>query len=455
MEIDLQAAASWAGGKAANDDGGVKITAVATDTRTLPAGALFVCLKGANFDGHKFVENAFLRGAVAAMVSDPAALGAHPGIVVPDTLAALGNLAHQYRWQHNLIPWAAVTGSNGKTTTRSLIAHILRAKGKVCEPQANFNNLVGMPLTILGNGDDTRFGVVEMGTNHPGEIHRLAEIATPTVAVVTGLASAHLEGLGSLEGVAREKAEIFFRLPPDGLAVYPAQAPYVHLLRARVPNGVRHATFSLEGPADLVPSDVNMGPDGSHFRADGQEFFLPLLGRHNVSNCLAALLAVRHFGVSFAEAAEALPSFKAVGERLQVISFSNFTVIDDAYNANPESMRAAAQALLDYPAGRRVMVVGDMAELGPRSAELHAEIGKWLSRTGIDVILAVGKEALAVAENAHGQNARQIIRYFPSVLSLLGHLKTTIEQGDVILIKGSHSMNLDRVVSAIKLLGKK
>lgn len=451
MDLDLRTVAEWTGGRMSGEN--VKFSAVCTDSRKLTADSLFVALKGENFNGEKFIDAAFLAGAAGVLTSSADALDGRPGVVVPDTLFALGNLAHQYRWQRYLIPWAAVTGSNGKTTTRGLLAHILRAEGKVLEPEANFNNLLGLPLTILRNDWETKFGVLEMGTNAPGEIRRLAEIATPTVAVLTGTAAAHLQGLGSVEGVAREKAEIFSLLPNDGLAVYPADNPFVNIFREKIPNGVRHATFAVGAPADLSASEVTADDQGCRFTAGGQRFFLPLLGVHNISNCLAALLAARHFGVDFARAAEALATFKAVDARLQVIRHGGVTVINDAYNANPESMRAAAKVLLNFPAKRRLMVAGDMAELGVRSAELHAEMGKWLSREGLDVILAVGKEALALAENAHAQNARQVIRYFPSVLSLLGHLKTSVQPGDVILVKGSRVMGLERVVSALKMLG--
>lgn len=448
MEITLAKIASWAGGIAAEGFEETIINSVATDTRTLTKNALYVSLRGENFNGDDFIETAFVNGAAAVMTTDGSRLKERPGVVVPDTLFSLGNLAHQYRWQGNLIPWVAITGSNGKSTTRSLLTHILSTQGAVCSPIANFNNLIGMPLTILQNTPATKFGVLEFGTNQRGEIYRLSEIAAPTIAGITNIGPAHLKGLGSLEGVAREKSDIFSRLPNDGLAIYPSQCDFINLFREKC-RQVQQITFALEAHADVVAYDVMLDEQGSRFVVDGQQFFLPLLGRHNINNCLIALIAARRLGVSFTTAATALENFTPVARRLQVVKLPQYTLIDDAYNANPESVRAAARVLVDYSAERRVLILGDMNELGDASADLHREIGKWLSKLNIDVIFAVGKKMLALAESAQGQNARQVIRYFASVQSLLAPLKKFLHKNDVILVKGSHSMNLERVVSAI------
>lgn len=452
MRLNLGTLADWCGGKLAGGHAAeAPVCGVSTDTRENLQGKLFVALKGPNFDGHNFLDVAFAGGAVAALVTDGPLLKDRPGIVVPDTVRAIGDMAHRYRWYGRLIPWVAVTGTNGKSTTRHMITHVLTKRGGVCAPQKNFNNHIGLPLTILSNVEENDFGVLEMGTSGPGEIARLADIATPTVGVITNVGPGHLEGLGSVEGVAREKACIFNRLPQDGLAVYPSLGEYAPILAAKAK--VRSATFAVEAHADMVAESVEIVPEGSRFTVRGIRFELPLLGRHNVSNCLAALLALEFLGVPLQDAANALAVIEPMPDRLQRVVTPQSVILDDCYNANPASFHAAVRTMLDLPGGRKVAIVGDMLELGADSAALHAEIGRWLSQMGVDVILAVGKETLALAESAHSQNARQVVRHFRSVQSLMGHLGELVAPGDVILVKGSRGMRLERVVKALQMLG--
>lgn len=452
MNLQLGTLAEWCGGQlGGGQNGQMLVQGVGTDSRADLHGRLFIALKGDNFDGHQFLDAAFANGAVAALVSDGSLLKERPGIVVRDTLHALGDLAHRYRWSGRLIPWVGVTGTNGKSTTRHMITHVLSTRGGVCSPQKNFNNLIGMPLTILSNVESNNYGVLELGTSAPGEIARLTEIATPTVSVITNIGPAHLEGLGSVEGVAREKAAIFSRLPQDGLGIYPSQAEYVNILAEQV--RVRRATFAVEAHADMVATDVQTGAEGSRFVVRGTPFRLPLLGRHNISNCLAALLALEFLGVSLPEAAAALETIQPMPERLQQVTTPYCVILDDCYNANPASFHAAVRAMMEIPAPRHIAIVGDMLELGEGSAALHTEMGRWLAHMGADMILAVGKDALALAESAHAQNARQVVKHFRSVQSLLGHLPTLIKEGDVVLVKGSRGMRLERVVKSLELLG--
>lgn len=450
MQISLETITEWCGGKLCGD-GTIVVSSFSSDTRNINSGAIFIALKGDRFDGNKFVADAIKAGAVAAIVSDESVLGDTAGIVVEDTQKALGDIAHCYRWQGELIPWLGVTGSNGKSTTRHMLAEILKSKGAVCQPEKNFNNLIGMPLTILKCKESDAFGVVEMGTNAPGEIARLADIAQPTVAIVTNVAPAHLEGLGSLEGVAKEKATIFNRLPDDGLGIYPSQVDCSHIFEEAL-HGKPSITFAVEAYGDFVAEHVVCTNEGSEFIVNNVRFKLPLLGKHNVSNALAAILAARHVGVTLEESAEILAEVSTLPERLQIIDTAGYTIIDDCYNANPYSLHAAVRTLCHFKDRRKVIVIGDMLELGEGSGALHAELGGWIAKTSVDVVLAVGKETLALAEAAHSQNARQSIRHYRSVQSLMGHLKEVIKDDDVVLVKGSRSMRLERVVGALKVV---
>lgn len=440
----------WAGGTLHDAVESREVTGVSTDTRTMERGNLYVALRGEHFDGHHFVGEAMAKGAAGVLVQDASALHGHPGIVVRDTLWALGEMAHQYRWQGHLIPWIGVTGSNGKTTTRSMITHILSSRGDVCHPEKNYNNLIGMPLTILSCQESDQYGVLELGTSAPGEIPRLTDIATPTVSVVTSVSAAHLEGLGTCENIAHEKGSIFDRLLEDGVAIYPAQDPYVDILESHVRGN--QATFSVDGPADMVAENIACDSEGVRFIVRGVPFRLNLLGRHNVSNCLAALLAVEHLGIGLEEAAEALEGMPQLEGRIERLTRDGLTVLSDEYNANPGSLRAGVETLLGLEARRRVVIVGDMLELGPESKRLHAEVGTWISRSGVDVLLTVGRETLALAEGAAGMCARLSVRHFRTAQALIGILPELVAEGDVVLVKGSRGMRMERIVQALRML---
>lgn len=450
MNIALAELASWCGGAvhppAAES---LMIAGVSTDSRTIKPGELYVAIRGLNMDGHRFIRHAAVSGAVAAVVEKN---GYHPDdfpvIVVNNTLDALGRMAHGYRWLPPLIPWVAVTGSNGKTTTRELLSLMLQTRWKVRTSLRNWNNFIGLPLSMMAPPDDAGAAVMEMGTNHPGEIAKLREIAVPTVGVVTCTGSSHLEGFGSVEAVAREKADIFGWLPPDGLAVYPAEDPHAGILRSQILHA--GASFSLRGAkADLMARDIRLTPEGSEFTANGVKVKLPLLGKHNVSNCLAAMLAARHLGVDLAASAAAVTSAKAVHGRLQVMAtHSGLKVINDTYNANPDSTVAALEVLMDIPGGRKIAVIGDMLELGPDSRRFHREVGLTAGMMGLDALFATGAESVVLAEAAQA-NAHIMVRHFSSVDALWTSLKNYIAPGDWILVKGSRGMLMERVVNEL------
>ncbi|MCC8189118.1 MAG: UDP-N-acetylmuramoyl-tripeptide--D-alanyl-D-alanine ligase [Planctomycetes bacterium] len=450
MHVTLSELAGWCGGTVIPAVAADTVAAgISTDSRTIQKGDLFVAIDGLNMDGHRFIKFAATAGAVAAVVEKKTPdTGRLPIILVDDTLEALGRMANGYRWHPPLIPWIAVTGSNGKTTTRELLSLILATRWKVRSSKRNWNNFVGLPLSMMGQPEDAGVAVMELGTSHPGEIAKLREICVPTIAIVTCTGDSHLEGFGTIEAVAREKADIFGWIPPDGLAIFPADDPHADILRQAVVH--KMATFATgDRPADLVARDIVVSEKGSDFTVDGVPVHLPLLGRHNIGNCLAAMLAARHLGIGYAEAAAALRRAKPVAGRLQVtVTPAKITVINDSYNANPNSVLAALQVLADLPDGRKIVVLGDMLELGPDSRRLHREVGLAVGMMDLDALFVTGPESAAMAEAAQ-VNARIVIRHFPSVEALWMGLRTFLKPGDQVLVKGSRGMLMERVVNQL------
>jgi UDP-N-acetylmuramoyl-tripeptide--D-alanyl-D-alanine ligase len=426
-----------------------QIVGVSSDSRTIKPGELFVAITGLNQDGHRFIRSAVQAGAAATMVERSNTVPHDmPEILVKNTLDALGRIANGYRWRPPLIPWVAVTGSNGKTTTRELLALMLQTRGKVRTSQRNWNNSIGLPLSMMSPPDDAWAAILEMGTNHPGEIAHLREIAVPTVGIVTSTGASHLEGFGSLRAVVMEKAAIFGWLPQDGLAIYPAYDPNHDILRAGVVHN--HATFSLDDtPADLSARDISLSAEGSSFLVEDVRVNLPLLGVHNISNFLAALLAARYLGIELETAAAAVARAKPVPGRLQcLVSPAGIQVINDSYNANPDSMLAAIDVLMDIPASRKIAVLGDMLELGEESRRLHREVGLEAAIMGVDAIFATGSESVAMAEAAQA-NAHIIVRHFPSHEALWTSLRNFVRPGDLFLVKGSRGMHMERLVNEL------
>ncbi|MDR2392037.1 MAG: UDP-N-acetylmuramoyl-tripeptide--D-alanyl-D-alanine ligase [Planctomycetota bacterium] len=450
MDLTLAELAQWCGGKIEPfGAGGTRIKGISTDSRTIKAGELFVAINGRNQDGHRYVKSAAVAGAAAAAVERlQADSGGLPQMVVGDSLKALGGMARGYRWRPPLFPWVAVTGSNGKTTTRELLALILGKRRKLRISKRNWNNIIGLPLSMCGEPDDPGAAIMEFGTNAPGEIASLREICVPTIAIITSIGDTHLDGLGTREGVAREKAEIFRWLPQDGLAVFPADDENSAILRQAAPG--KKATFSFGGePADAVAEDISSSVAGCTFTLAGVKVSLPLLGRHNVGNCLAAMLAARHLGMSFAESAETLRTAKPVGGRLQMQTTpAGLVVINDSYNANPNSVKAALEVLAEMPDGRKIAILGDMLELGKERRRLHREIGLAAGSMDIDALFTVGTETAAAAEAAQ-VNVRIVVRHYPSIEALWLGVNRFLKPGDQVLVKGSRGMLMERVVAQL------
>ena len=429
--------------------GDASFGSVSSDTRTLTPGDLFVALQGTNFDGHDYLETARERGAVAVLVSR-AISGGLPGLRVRDTKIALGRLAAFWR-QHSAAPLIGVTGSNGKTTVKEMIAATLGRRGSVLATRGNYNNDIGLPLTLL-RLQEQAFAVVEMGANNPGEIEYLSRIAAPDVALITNAGRAHLAGFGTLEGVARAKSEILTGLKPDGWFVLNADDPSADFWREQAGTH-RTISFGVERPADVSSPKEALE---LHWSASGfvsrfpvflsgskVEIALALAGDHNRMNALAAIAVAQVLGTSRDDIQIGLAAMKPVPGRLQSLPGRNgASVINDSYNANPDSVKAAINLLASAP-GRRWLVLGELAEMGATGAELYRELGDYARQSGIDRIAALGAAGqVATACGARGE-------HFHSIRELTDRLLAESQPGDWILIKGSRAARMERVVEAL------
>jgi UDP-N-acetylmuramoyl-tripeptide--D-alanyl-D-alanine ligase len=419
------------------------------DTRTLGQGMLFVPLPGRHGDGHDFLGEAFRRGAAVALCSrerHEALRGREPGplVVVDDVTAALGSLAHGYRlgWRGLLL---CITGSSGKTTTRELVGAALATAGPGLRSEGNLNNQWGVPLTLLRLRPEHRTAVVEIGTNHPGEIGALAALAAPGAGVITNAGSAHLEGFGTLEAVAREKAQLGFALPAGQPLFVGADAP--RLLRALEGVPARVIPYGLERTAALRPERVtDLGPEGSRVEVEGfPPLRLRLVGVHQVRNALAALAVARELRLDPAAVVAALEEVRGVRGRMEVRRRAGATLLVDCYNANPDSMRAALATLAEWPgARRRIAVLGDMLELGARTGALHRAIG---ARVRDAELWVVGEHAADYAAGARRAAVR--VRRFAGKPALAEALRAALRDGVVVLLKASRGAALEDVLAAL------
>jgi UDP-N-acetylmuramoyl-tripeptide--D-alanyl-D-alanine ligase len=435
---------------------------VSTDSRAVMPGDLFIALAGDTFDGHDFVAEVMEKGAAAALVQmDWARKNPQPGlplILVENTRLALGHLAAHWRGRFQ-IPLVAVTGSNGKTTVKEMIASILRCNAeageseqrngsdKVLATEGNLNNDIGVPLMLLRLREGHQYAVIEMGMNHAGEIGYLSRLARPCVALITNAGSAHMEGLGSVEAVARAKGEIFEGLDKRGIAVINADDPYQSLWRG-VAGDRKVVDFGLEEKA-TVRARYQAGLFTSRvalFLPDGvQEVELQVPGKHNVENAAAAAAVAVAMGVGAGAITSGLGTFTGVKGRMQKKQgLHGSTLIDDTYNANPDSVRAAL-AVLAKAAGRKILVLGDMGELGAAARGLHERIGAEARAAGVDTLLTMG-EWSAYSVTAFGAGAR----HFTKIEELIAEVQGLLATGDTMLIKGSRFMQMERVVKRVE-----
>jgi UDP-N-acetylmuramoyl-tripeptide--D-alanyl-D-alanine ligase len=434
---------------------------ISTDSRTIRAGELFIALKGPYFDGHHFAQKALEKKAGGVVIEEDQAgdirwngYRSKAVIVVKDTLRALGDIAHDQRRRYRT-PVVALTGSNGKTTTKEMISACLETTFPVLKTKGNLNNLIGLPLTLLNLTEKERVVVLEMGMNVPGEVRRLTEIAEPDVGLITNIQMAHLEGMGSLDRVKEEKGELFRRMRKDGTILVNQNDPYVSDLAGEFSG--QKITFGVEKSADVMAKEVRLrGSEGTSFKLilEGEEIgiALPLLGRHFISNALAAIAAASLFGIELEKVKGVLEHFQPFHMRMEVIPLGGGkTLIDDTYNANPRSMDLALEILAELKGkGRAIAVLGDMLELGGFSEEAHRQLGEKVKELSIDLLLTLGEKAPLVVESAirHGFELKRA-KVAESHSEAISFLKGIIREGDWILVKGSRGMAMEKVVEGL------
>lgn len=459
-------------GKPCGEVATVSVRGVSTDSRTVQPGELFFALRGPRFDGHEFVAEALGRGAAAAVVAASqaavllqrlrqaesafrpatASCPCWPGmlIAVGDPLEALGRLAAACRRRLSASV-IAVVGSNGKTTTKAMLHHILAHRFRGRASPNSFNNQVGVPLTLLSAEPSDEYLVAEIGTNRPGEIGELADLVRPELAVLTSLSEEHLEGLGDLEGVAREEFDLFARMQPGGFAAVNLDSP---LVRQRLPlDGIRVVTFGWNSEADVRLTAARLGWPWLHFSLNGRfHYRLRLAGTHNAVNAAGAVVLARRLGMDHEEIAGRLETFAPLPMRNEVIELDGLTIINDAYNANPASVAAALSVLESLPSrGRRIVVLGEMCELGAQSKPLHHRVGQLLLARGFDCVFLVGSAAELMREvlASAGPDAPRV---YPceDVATCQQALLAELRDGDVVLLKASRAVGLERLVEPLR-----
>jgi UDP-N-acetylmuramoyl-tripeptide--D-alanyl-D-alanine ligase len=440
------------GGELKNDNG-KSIKKVCIDNRKVEEGDLFVALIGENHDAHKFVSSSIEKGAVAVIVSsdDIGETGDASVIKVPDTLVALQKLAHAKREELDSL-FVAVTGSNGKTTTRSMITHILSGFAKCSTTTGNLNNHIGLPLTILGIDSDSKYSVLEMGMNHPGEIRTLCSIASPDAAVISNVGPAHIGILGSLENIAKAKSEILEQLKPGSKAVLPGDSEYVELLK-KVAANTDYSTFGEKEGNDYRITELDMKTDSISFSfvtpVGTKKVALNLAGHHNAFNAAAALAICHKIGCDIDKSIERLKSFVPVGARMERINRDGVEVLLDCYNANPASMQEALR-YLSICSGKKIAVLGDMRELGTMSDELHRKLGQQAAASGLDLLGCVGESVKNTVDSAidNGMNPNSVI-LVNSCEDTADLLKGQMKKGVTVLFKASRGLHFEKIVHAL------
>ena len=457
MKLTADEIASAVGGEIIKGDAAKEITGVATDTRTLRVGDAFFALTGEERDGYAFLDDAVGRGATALVVSQKpkGATGDAIVIVVADTLRALGDLAARHRRKSEV--WiAAVTGSVGKTTTKEMTAAVLGAKGLTLKNAGNFNNEIGLPLTIFEITPEHKYAVLEMAMRGPGEIDRLAEIAQPEVGLITNIGISHIERLGSIEAIARAKGELMGRLPKSGSAVLDADSEWWDFLGRLAPCPI--IGFGFSERAHVRGGDLTLDEKGCPTftvtvkgRPHPTRMRLAAPGEHNAKNALAAVAVGLHFGIEPEEAAETLRSCTLPEMRMNVTTTAaGVTVIDDTYNASPASMAAALRLMGTLRGKRKIAVLGDMLELGDQTAAAHREVGELAVESGAKLLVTVGERAVDIASGAKSAGlSEDAVTSLGDSGEVAEAVKRLLLPGDVVLVKGSRAMKMELVVEGL------
>jgi UDP-N-acetylmuramoyl-tripeptide--D-alanyl-D-alanine ligase len=461
MTIVLEEVLKATGGRLLQGEEKTSFRGISTDSRTVAEGELFIALKGERFDGHHFAIEALKKRAGGVIIEEDRVRdirwnGYRPSavIAVKDALHALGDIARERRRQFGT-PVVALTGSNGKTTTKDMISACLETTFPVLKTKGNLNNLIGLPLTLLNLTERERIVVLEMGMNVPGEIRRLTEISEPDVGLITNIEKVHLEGMGSLERVKEEKGELFRRMRQDGTILLNQDDPRVIDLASEFCG--QKITFGIDHPAEVMAKEIQLkGIEGTSFTLmmEGvtMEITLPFLGRHFVPNALSAIAAASLFGIELQKMKEALEHLSPSSMRMEVLCLKGgVRLINDAYNANPRSMELALQILSEIKReGRGIAVLGDMLELGDYSVEAHQLIGKQVGELSIDFLLALGEEAPVLVESAirHGLSSEKA-RIVENHMEAISILKKMVRDGDWILVKGSRRMGMEKIAEGL------
>ena len=435
------------GGKLISGDGNGSITDINTDTRVIKEGMLFVALIGDSFDGNNYVQQAVDAGAVGCVVSKEVKADTNL-ILVEDTTKALGQIA-KYHKERFGVPFVGVTGSVGKTTTKDMISCALSAKFNVLKTQKNFNNHIGLPLTLLRLRDEHEIGVVEMGMSGFGEIDYLASLAKPDVAVFTNIGLSHVEKLGSRENILKAKSEILDHLSADGIVVYCADDDLLVTLKGKT--GHKYISYGIENKdadyiatnitADEISTKFDVSENGKTYRVQ-----IPILGEHNIKNALAAFIVARHFGAEPEAVIEALKEFVPGKMRQNILHANGITVINDCYNASPSSAEAGLKILNQLNGERKIAVLGDMLEMGDLSDYAHRLVGKYVVDFGADFLVTVGTKSGAIAEGAIENGfAPENAANFETNAQAIEFLDKFIQKGDIVLVKASRSMKLEEI----------
>ncbi len=456
FRLPLSVCADSIGAQLKGDD--LELTSVSIDTRTLKPGDVYVAIRGDRFDGHRFIDDAIAKGAAAIVADnqfDVSAAGIVTGaadtpvLQVGDTRDALGGIASLWAAGHQ-VPTIAITGSNGKTSVKEMIASILSQVGSTLSTRGNLNNDIGLPLTLLSITSEHQYVVVEMGANHVGEIKTLSDMTQPDVALITSIGCAHLEGFGSVKAIAAAKSEIFSGVCPGGFGVINLDDRFAPVM-LEAADGLATRTFGFSEEADVRGVEPELGGLAGFGRTNltiktlDQSWVTPfsLLGRHNLMNALAATAAVQCLDIQRESIIAGLNAIQPVSGRLQqIIGIESSTIIDDSYNANPTSAKAAIDVLASF-SGKRHFVLGDMAELGSEAEQMHREVGEYASACGIDQVWTTGTLA------KHTADACPVGKHFPSQAELLMAIESELDGSSTVLVKGSRSSHMGVIVRAL------
>ncbi len=449
------------------------ITKISTDSRQITQGDLFIALKGDKFDGHDFIEEVIKKGTGALIISKntppiPNSQFPIPIIKVKDTLIALGKIAAYYR-QKFKIPIIAITGSNGKTTTKEMAWQLLSQKFNTLKSKSSFNNAIGLPLTLLELKNVTQSAILEIGMNHVGEIKYLSEIAKPTIAIITNIGESHIGSLKTKENIAKEKAQILETLPDEGISILNRDDDYLNRIKCKG----KLITYGIRNSADINAQNLHQDINGINFTLKISSTFrkpqlvedispnkfghpmnntykvtIPILGLHNVYNVLGATAIAYAIGLNFDQIKDAYKDFKTPYGRMELNSHGKIRIINDSYNANPASMKAALETLRQiHTNGRKILIMGDMLELGELSEDFHRAIGKEIIRNGVNVLFTIGDDAALSSDEAYKVGLE--VYKCDSNDEIISKLKSMLIANDMVLVKGSRRMKLEEVVEGI------